>query len=324
MKMKQHGAHVRQFIAKGHNLHVATGGCDMIDSSLLANLPTVDMTHAGHLAVGLGIDQSGYTVAKLGTDIGHIHTSILHHIVQHGCCHQLLIVGNGSNDGHRFERMGNVRNFGTLAHHTRMGLGGKTNGTIHKVGVNRLLFLIVWFQISQVRLQVVVYQSVGGHHTVALGEIGLAIIVSHGATSLFHDECTCHKVPLSDILFGITVVSASSHIAQGHGSRTTHADTANMTIELIDQSLDDGLIGIAVIRQLQAEQSVGNFLSTYAQQVAIHIGAPTLPGIVTLVAAHLVNHTQQHLTALQQGNAHGIRGILMNEIGGTIKRIYHP
>ena len=67
-----HRTHVRQFITHGDNLDVTTGRCQMVDSGLLTNLPTIYMTHALHLVVRLGIHQTGHTVAKLGTNVGYL------------------------------------------------------------------------------------------------------------------------------------------------------------------------------------------------------------------------------------------------------------
>ena len=166
--------------------------------------------------------------------------------------------------------------------------------------------------------------AIGSNNAITGREIGIASIISNGATSLFHYQGSCHKVPLADILLGISIVATSSHIAQSHSCRTAHTDTAHVAIKMVDETLDDGLVGIAIIRQLQAEQGILKLLGAYMQAGAISIGAATLPGVVTLGVAHLVDHTYQHLVTMQQGYAYSIRGILMYEVSSTIERIDHP
>ena len=97
-----------------------------------------------------------------------------------------------------------------------------------------------------------------------------------------------------------------------------------MAVEGVDEVADDGLIGIAVVGQLQAEQGIADLLGTDVQGLAVEIGAPTLPGIEALVGTDLVDHAQQYLAPLQECDAHGIGGILVDEVGGAVERIDHP
>ena len=95
------------------------------------------------------------------------------------------------------------------------------------------------------------HHAIGGHDAVASRKLLVATIVRYPTASLHHNQCTSHIVPLPNVTLGITIQTTSSNIAQGHGRRTNHADTAHTTIEVINQPLNHGLIGIAVIRQLQ-------------------------------------------------------------------------
>ena len=60
--------------------------------------------------------------------------------------------------------------------------------------------------------QVLLNDAVGGYDAVALSEILFAGIVGHDAACLLHNECASHVVPLTNVLFGVTVETSCCHI----------------------------------------------------------------------------------------------------------------
>ena len=113
-------------------------------------------------------------------------------------------------------------------------------------------------------------------------------------------------------------------MAECDGCGTTGSDAANVAVELVDESLDGGFVGIAVVRQLQAQQGIFKLLGAYVQLTAVDVGSAIFPCIETLIAAYLVDHTYQHLLALQQGDANRIGRILVDEVGCAVERVDHP
>ena len=97
-----------------------------------------------------------------------------------------------------------------------------------------------------------------------------------------------------------------------------------MAVEMVDELLDHGFIGIAVVGQLQTDEGIADGTAAHVDGLAVEIGTPTLPGIETLIGTHLIDHTQQDLTALCQGDGYGIGRKAMNEIRGAVERIDHP
>ena len=132
----------------------------------------------------------------------------------------------------------------------------------------------------------------------ALGEILGAGIVGDGAAGFLYDQTACHEVPLADVRFGIAVEAARGDVAEGHGGGTTHADTAHMTIESVDEVMDDGLIGVAVVWQLQTEQGILNLLRADVEGLTVEEGSPTLRRIETLIGTDLIDHTNEYVAPL--------------------------
>lgn len=166
--------------------------------------------------------------------------------------------------------------------------------------------------------------AVGGNDAVALGEILGAGIVGDCAAGFLYDQTACHEVPLADVCFGIAIETACCDVAEGHGGGTTHADAAHMAIEGVDEVTDDGLVGIAVVGQLQTEQGILYLLRTDVKRLTVEESSPTLRRIETLVGTDLIDYTKEYVATLQEGDAHGIRGILVDEVRGAVEGVDHP
>ena len=120
--------------------------------------------------------------------------------------------------------------------------------------------------------------AVGGDDAIALREGGAARIVGDGAASLDDDEGTSHIVPLTDVLLGIAVETARGDIAERHRRRTAHTDARHMTVVLVDEPMDDGLVGVAVIGELQAEEGIVDVYMAHMDGTAVEPGSTASPG----------------------------------------------
>ena len=60
------------------------------------------------------------------------------------------------------------------------------------------------------------------------------------------------------------------------------------------------------------------------QRLVIQPSASTLPGIEAFVGTDFVDDAYQDLLLTEQGDAHGIGCILVNEIRGAVERVNHP
>lgn len=175
--------------------------------------------------------------------------------------------------------------------------------------------------------------AVGGKDAVALREVVSTGIVGDTTTGLADDERSGHEVPGTDVALGIAVQSACSNPAEGKGGRTYHTDTGHTTIKVADEPLYDRLIGVAVVGQLKTEKGIVQYTGADTQglwgaegtrKIALKPRSTTRPGIETLRGGDIVNDTKKDAVALNEGDADGIRGITVDEVGGAIERINDP
>ena len=75
---------------------------------------------------------------------------------------------------------------------------------------------------------------------------------------------------------------------------------------------------------MQAEQGVFEPLLTDVYRLAVEVCTAIFPGIVALVGTDLIDHAEDDAAALHQCDADGVRGILMDEVGGAVERVDHP
>lgn len=93
---------------------------------------------------------------------------------------------------------------------------------------------------------------------------------------------------------------------------------------MIYQTLDDRLVGIAVVRQLQTKQRIADGTCPDMERLFIDESSTTLPGIETLVADYLVNHAYNNLTTLTERDTDRVRCKTMNKVRSTVQRVHHP
>ena len=93
--------------------------------------------------------------------------------------------------------------------------------------------------------------NIGGDDAVACDKVGRAIVASDATASLEDDEGASHEVPLTDVALGVGIETTCGDVTEGHSGRANHADAADIAIEMGDETGDDGLVGIAVVGQLQ-------------------------------------------------------------------------
>ena len=97
-----------------------------------------------------------------------------------------------------------------------------------------------------------------------------------------------------------------------------------MAVKTVDQLLYHGLIGIAVVRQLQTDQCIAYRAVADMYGLAVDIRASIFPGIEALVGTNLIDHTKQDLPATCQSDGYGIGRKAMNEVCRTVEGVHHP
>ena len=166
--------------------------------------------------------------------------------------------------------------------------------------------------------------GIGGDDAVACEEVGGACVVGDAAASLEDDEGTSHVVPLANVALSVGIETTCGDVTEGHRGRTHHANAAHIAVEMGDETGDEGLVGIAVVRQLKADEGIGDGAIANVNRSAVHPGAAVFPGIETLVGTDVVDHADQNLAAIDEGDGDGIGRKAVNEIGGAVEWIDHP
>ena len=59
-------------------------------------------------------------------------------------------------------------------------------------------------------------------------------------------------------------------------------------------------------------------------RLAVEVCAAIFPSVVALVGTDLIDHAEDDAVALHQGDTDGVRGILVDEVGGAVERVDHP
>ena len=93
--------------------------------------------------------------------------------------------------------------------------------------------------------------GIGSDDTIASEEIGRAFVVGDAAAGLEDDEGASHVVPLADVTLGVGVETTCGDVTEGHSGGANHANAADIAVEMGDETGDNGLVGIAVVGQLQ-------------------------------------------------------------------------
>ena len=133
--------------------------------------------------------------------------------------------------------------------------------------------------------------SVCSYNAVTLSKIRLSFEIGNTTTCFLNDEGTSHIVPTSYVFLHITVETTCGNVTEGHRSRSHHTHAGGTAIKGIDELMNDGTIGIAVVGQLQTEQGIGKCMGCHLKLTTIEPSSPTLPRIVTFAGGNLIDYT---------------------------------
>ena len=152
-----------------------------------------------------------------------------------------------------------------------------------------------------------------------------AIEIGHLPAGLLHHQRRRREIPAADERLQPGIVTSGSHITERQSRRTVHTDGRHPAIQPVDEVLARAGIAFGIVRQLHHQ--VGLVERRYVGNVhphAVHVGATALPGIETLVAHRLVDHSQQQFVAAPQGNAHTVGRHVVDVVRGAVQRVDHP